>query len=106
MNISVAYIDATTQPAALLVIGAWEGEQLAPPIAALIEADDWSGTFKKTLLIYPRGALPARARAQGRPVSFRAAAERAAATSRRRPGAGRRQPARSLSLPSVSHQPE
>jgi len=44
----------------LLVIGAWEGEQLAPPFAALIEADDWSGAFKKTLLIYPRGALAAR----------------------------------------------
>jgi leucyl aminopeptidase len=44
----------------LLVIGTWENEQLAPPLAALIEADDWSGAFKKTLLIYPRGALSAR----------------------------------------------
>ncbi len=60
MNISVAYTDATPQATSLLVIGAWEGEQLAPPFAALIEADDWSGAFKKTLLIYPRGALAAR----------------------------------------------
>jgi len=60
MKISVAYTDPTTQAAPLLVIGTWENEQLAPPLAALIEADDWSGAFKKTLLIYPRGTLSAR----------------------------------------------
>jgi len=60
MNISVVYADATTQTTPLLVIGTWEAEQLASPFANLIEADDWNGAFKKTLLLYPRGAISAR----------------------------------------------
>src|SRR5262245_23195249 len=60
MNISVVYTDATVQTAPLLVIGTWEGEQLAPLVANLIVADDWNGAFKKTLLLYPRGGISAR----------------------------------------------
>jgi leucyl aminopeptidase len=60
MNISVVNQDALSQAAPLAVVGSWEGEPLAPPLADLIEASDWSGGFKKAQLIYPRGAVPAR----------------------------------------------
>jgi hypothetical protein len=36
----------------IVVIGTWKEEPLPPTIASLIEADDWNGAFKKTLLVY------------------------------------------------------
>jgi leucyl aminopeptidase len=60
MNITVTYGDALGQDTALLVYGAWDEEAVPATIAALAEDGDWSGKFKHTLLLYPRGALPAR----------------------------------------------
>jgi leucyl aminopeptidase len=60
MNISVAYGEALAQETPLLVLAGWEDEALPKRIADLVEDGDWSGQFKQTLLLYPRGALPAR----------------------------------------------
>ncbi len=60
MKITVTYGDALGQDTPLLVYGAWEEEALPAAIAALAEDGDWSGKFKHTLLLYPRGVLPAR----------------------------------------------
>jgi leucyl aminopeptidase len=60
MQISIVAGPPLRHEAPLLVWFALEGEALPAPIADLIEADDWSGSFKKTLLVYTRGALPAR----------------------------------------------
>jgi leucyl aminopeptidase len=60
MNVAVTYGDALRQDAPLLVLGGWEEEDLPAAVAALAEEGDWSGKLKRTLLLYPRGALPAR----------------------------------------------
>jgi leucyl aminopeptidase len=60
MNVSVTYGDALGQDTPLLVYGAWDDEAVPATIAALSEDGDWSAKFKRTLLLYPRGALPAR----------------------------------------------
>ena len=60
MHISVTYGDALKQSTPLLALGAWEDEPLPGTVAALLEASDWNGAFKRTLVLYPRGALPAR----------------------------------------------
>jgi len=60
MNIRVTYGEALRQDTPLLAIGAWEAEGLPRPVAELLEDGDWAGTFKRTLILYPRGALPAR----------------------------------------------
>lgn len=60
MNISVTQADALRQQTPLLVLGLAENAALPEEITGLLEADDWSGTSLQTLLLYPRGALPAR----------------------------------------------
>jgi leucyl aminopeptidase len=60
MNVIVRNGEALQQETPLLAIGAWEGESLPAAVAALVEDGDWSGKFKRLLLLYPRGALPAR----------------------------------------------
>jgi leucyl aminopeptidase len=60
MNVTVAHGEGLRQDTPLLALGAWEGEALPATVAALIEDGDWSGKFKRALLLYPRGALPAR----------------------------------------------
>jgi leucyl aminopeptidase len=52
--------EALRQETPLLALGAWEGESLPAVVAELAEDGDWSGKFKRLLLLYPRGALPAR----------------------------------------------
>jgi len=60
MRVTVTAGDPLTAEADLLVLGLWEEEPPAPPVADLIEPGDWSGKAKQTLLIYPRGVIPAR----------------------------------------------
>jgi leucyl aminopeptidase len=60
MKITVLFTEALRQDTPLLALGVWQGEALPAPIAALAEEGDWSGDLKHTLLLYPRGALPAR----------------------------------------------
>lgn len=59
MNISVGHIDALQPTTPLLAFGAWESAPLPKAQASLSETDDWAGSFKQTLLLDPRGALPA-----------------------------------------------
>src|SRR5919108_5431374 len=60
MDITVTYGDPIRQDTPLLVLGAWENEGLPKAVADLLEDGDWTGKFKRTLILYPRGALPAR----------------------------------------------
>ncbi len=60
MKISATYGDALVRETPLLAIGGWESEPLPQPLVGLLEDGDWAGTFKQTLLLYARGALPAR----------------------------------------------
>ena len=57
MKIAVTYAEALSAQTPLLVLGAWEGESLPRPVAELAEDGDWNGTFKQTMLLYPRGAV-------------------------------------------------
>ncbi len=60
MRATVTAGDPLTAEADLLVLGLWEEEPPVPPVADLIEPGDWSGKAKQTLLLYPRGVMPAR----------------------------------------------
>jgi leucyl aminopeptidase len=60
MNVTLVDGDALRQDTPLLVYGTWEGEGLPAVVAELVEDGDWQGKLKRTLLLYPRGALPAR----------------------------------------------
>ena len=60
MNITVTFGDALALETPLLALGAWEDEAIPKPLADLIEDGDWSGRFKQTVLLYPRGAVAAR----------------------------------------------
>jgi len=60
MRISVTSGDPLTTETSLLIIALWEDDPLPPPLSGSIEPGDWSGTFKQTQLLYPRGAIPAR----------------------------------------------
>ncbi len=60
MQISIAAGDALRYETPLLALFVWEGEALGGPLSGLVEEGDWSGGFKKTLLLYPRGAVAAR----------------------------------------------
>jgi leucyl aminopeptidase len=60
MNISVTYGEALSQQTPLLALATWEDEALPKPIADLLEDGDWTGQFKQTVVLYPRGAIPAR----------------------------------------------
>jgi leucyl aminopeptidase len=60
MNIVVTHGDALNQETPLLVFGTWKGAALPEQLANLLEAGDWTGNTKQTLLLYTRGAIPAR----------------------------------------------
>jgi leucyl aminopeptidase len=60
MNVIVKNGEALRQDTPLLVLGTWEGEAPPAAVATLAEDGDWSGAFKRALLLYPRGAFPAR----------------------------------------------
>jgi len=60
MNIRTTYGDALRQDTPLLVLGTWDSEGLPKAVVPLVEDGDWNGAFKRTLLLYPRGALSAR----------------------------------------------
>jgi len=60
MQIDVRSGDVLREPADLAVLVVYEGEPLPEPVAGLLEADDFRGRARQQLLIYPRGAVPAR----------------------------------------------
>ena len=60
MKVVVQHGDALNAVAPLLVLGMYEGEPLPGKLADLVEAGDFGGAFKQTLLVYPREVLPAR----------------------------------------------
>ncbi|HWQ12805.1 MAG TPA: leucyl aminopeptidase [Roseiflexaceae bacterium] len=60
MHLSVISGTATQQDTPLLVLAAFEGEALPEAAAGLLEEGDFAGKPKQTLLLYPRGAMPAR----------------------------------------------
>ncbi len=60
MRVTVTTGDPLTVATDLLALGSWEEEPPPSPLGDLIEPGDWSGKAKQALLIYPRGALPAR----------------------------------------------
>ncbi|MDZ4718287.1 MAG: leucyl aminopeptidase [Roseiflexaceae bacterium] len=60
MRIAVIGGEALQHATPLLVLFGSDGEQLPDSIRDLVEDGDWSGGYRKTLLIYPRTALSAR----------------------------------------------
>lgn len=60
MDIRTASGDYLTYDTPLLVYGMWQDEPTPDKITTLFETEDWSGDFKTSLLIYPRGALNSR----------------------------------------------
>jgi leucyl aminopeptidase len=60
MQVSVIGGEALRHAAPLLVLFGWEDEPLPEAVGGLIEPSDWSGAYRKTLLVYPRDALAAR----------------------------------------------
>jgi leucyl aminopeptidase len=60
MEITTRQGDILREATPLAALCVWEDEQLPPDVAALVEADDFHGRFKQSLVLYPRGALPAR----------------------------------------------
>lgn len=60
MKITVRQADLLQETTDLLVLSVYESEALPESIANLIEADDFSGSAKQQLLVYTRGALPAK----------------------------------------------
>ncbi|HEX5690086.1 MAG TPA: leucyl aminopeptidase [Roseiflexaceae bacterium] len=60
MKVLTTRADALKQDTPLLVLSGWEDQPLPSVVAALAEDGDWNGKFKRTLLLYPRGSMPAR----------------------------------------------
>lgn len=60
MDIVTTSGDYLTYDTPLLVYSMWQDEATSDHITTLFEAEDWSGEFKTTLLIYPRGTLTTR----------------------------------------------
>jgi leucyl aminopeptidase len=60
MGISVVSGEALQHQAPLLVLFGADGDTLPEAISGLIEAGDWTGAYRKTLILYPRGAVAAR----------------------------------------------
>lgn len=60
MRISVQTGDVLREPAELAVLVVYEQEALPDAVAALLEADDFKGKAKQSLLLYPRDALAPR----------------------------------------------
>jgi leucyl aminopeptidase len=59
MQITVTGGDALQHVTPLLALFVAEGQALPAPLVDLIEAGDWSGAARKTLLLYPRGSVTA-----------------------------------------------
>jgi leucyl aminopeptidase len=57
MEISVRTGDLLREPAALAVLAAFEDSPLPAAVAGLLEAEDFRGRAKQSLLLYPRGAV-------------------------------------------------
>jgi leucyl aminopeptidase len=55
MNLSLKAGSIAETQAPLAIIGVFAGEDLPPVVASIIEADDFKGTFKKTLLVTNNG---------------------------------------------------
>jgi leucyl aminopeptidase len=60
MEITVFSASATQQETPLLVLGAFEGQPLPEAASGLLEEGDFTARPRQTLLLYPRGAIPAR----------------------------------------------
>jgi leucyl aminopeptidase len=60
MKFSVVAGAPLQHAAPLLVLFGFDGEPLPAPVAGQIESGDWSGGYRKTLLVYPREAAAAR----------------------------------------------
>ncbi len=60
MEISVRTGDLLREPAALAVLAAFEDSPLPTAVSELLEADDFRGRAKQSLLLYPRGAVAPR----------------------------------------------
>jgi leucyl aminopeptidase len=60
MHITVHQGTALSTSTPLAALGVWQGEPLPEQVAALLEADDFPGKSGETLVLYPRGAVPAR----------------------------------------------
>jgi leucyl aminopeptidase len=60
MEITIKVGELLREPADLAVLAAFEGAELPPEVAALIEADDFAGRARQSLLVYPRGAVAPR----------------------------------------------
>ena len=60
MEIKIQTGDILQAPSDLAVFGVFEDVPLSPAIAGLLEPPDFRGTANQTLLLYPRGAVPAR----------------------------------------------
>lgn len=52
MQINVHTGDIAQQSTGVVVIGTWKDQPLPTTVASLIEASDWNGAFKRTLLVY------------------------------------------------------
>lgn len=59
MNITVTTGEIASYATPLLALGTWTEEALPDSLAPLLEAGDWAGKPKQTLLLYPRGAIAA-----------------------------------------------
>jgi leucyl aminopeptidase len=60
MQISVVRGDVLQQAADLAALAVFEGEPLPAAVADVLEADDFRGRAKETLLLYPRGSVAPR----------------------------------------------
>jgi leucyl aminopeptidase len=60
MHLSVVQADPFQHAAPLLVFFGFEAEPLPAPLADLLESGDWSGGYRKSLLLYPRNAAAAK----------------------------------------------
>lgn len=60
MRITIERGTPLSNAAPLLALGVFQGAPLTENVAALLEADDFQGQAGQTLLLYPRGTLPAR----------------------------------------------
>ena len=59
VEIDVKVGDVLREPSELAMFATFEDAPLPPEITGLFEAKDFSGKAKQSLLVYPRGAIPA-----------------------------------------------
>jgi len=60
MEIKVKTGNVLQEPSDLCMLGVYEDTPLPPEVAGLLEPRDFSGRFKQTVLLYPRGAIAPR----------------------------------------------